>query len=61
VNRIISDQSLDDALNRVGVSFSSGLFRIEVEDGGDELTFPGWISLADGEGDMQLTLVRDFQ
>jgi hypothetical protein len=61
LNRIIGDLPLDTALNNIGVSVRSSLFRIEIEDGGKELKFPGWVSLDDGEGYLQLTLVRDFE
>jgi hypothetical protein len=38
---LIDDRSLDDALDKFGVAASSGLFRIEVEDGEGELEFSG--------------------
>jgi hypothetical protein len=58
LRRIVGDLSLDEVLNELGVSGRSGLFRIEVEDGGEELNFPGWVSWGDGEGEFHLTLVR---
>jgi hypothetical protein len=61
LKKIVRDLSLDNVLDRLGVSGSSGVFRIEVSEGGEELDFPGWVSLDDGEGYLQLTLVRDFQ
>jgi hypothetical protein len=56
---IVGDRSLDDALYEFGVSESSSLLRIEVEDGGVELEFAGWSSVSGGDdGDFHLTLVR---
>jgi hypothetical protein len=59
--RIVGDQSLDDALNKVGVSASSSLFRIDIEDGGEELNHTGWVSVFGGEGHWHLTLVGDIE
>jgi hypothetical protein len=59
--RIVGGGSLEDGLNRVGVSGSSGLFRIEGYEGGEELNHPGWVSRGDDEGYVQLTLFQDFQ
>jgi hypothetical protein len=42
MTRIVGDRSLDDALGKLNVIASSGLFRIEVKDGGDELNLTGW-------------------
>jgi hypothetical protein len=53
---IVGDRSLDDALYEFGVSESSSLLRIEVEDGGIELEFAGWNSASVGEGHLHLTL-----
>jgi hypothetical protein len=47
---VVGDRSLDDALCQFGVSISSGLFKIEIEDDGVELRFPGLVSVPDGEG-----------
>jgi hypothetical protein len=58
---IVGDRSLDDALYELGVSESSSLLRIEVEDGGIELEleFAGWSSVSGGDDeDFHLTLVR---
>jgi hypothetical protein len=58
---IVGDRSLDDALFEFGMSESSSLLRIEVEDGGIELEleFAGWSSVSGGDdGDFPLTLVR---
>jgi hypothetical protein len=56
LKRIVGDRSLDDAPDELGVSGGSSLFRIEVEDGGAELEFPGWISTRIGETGFYLTL-----
>jgi hypothetical protein len=57
LKRVLGDRSLDDGLEGIGVTINSGLFRIEVEDGGMELEFPGWTSASVGEGHLHLTLV----
>jgi hypothetical protein len=61
MTRVIGDQSLDDALNELGVNVCSSLFEIEVEDGGEELNHPGWISLSGREGGLHLTLIPYFE
>jgi hypothetical protein len=61
LKRVVHDRSMDDALYELGVSTSSGLFEIEVEDGGVELQFPGWVSVPADERNLHLTLVRDLQ
>jgi hypothetical protein len=58
--RFAGDGSLDDALEGIGVTTSSSLLRIDVEDGGVEFEFGGWVSIRNGDGDVSLTLVRDF-
>jgi hypothetical protein len=61
LKRSIANRSLDEALDEFGVSATSSLFRIEIEDGGVELNLSGWISLwGGGEGDLHLTVVRDL-
>jgi hypothetical protein len=61
VKRVVGDQSLEEALNGFCLNVSSSLFMIDVEDGRGEFEFPGWISVSGGEGDLQLSLVRDIQ
>jgi hypothetical protein len=61
LKRIVGGRSLDDALEEIGVRESSSLFRIDIDDVGVELEFPGWVSVPDGEGSFPLTLVRDLQ
>jgi hypothetical protein len=64
LQRVCDDRLLHDALDGFGVSASSSLFRIEVEDGGVELKFPGWTYVygrGNGEEDLELSLVRDIQ
>jgi hypothetical protein len=55
---IVGDLTLDKALDHLGVTEIWGLFRIEVEDAVSDLSFPGWVSVADASS--QLTLTRDF-
>jgi hypothetical protein len=62
LKRVVGDRLLDDALDEFGVAGSSGLFRIEVEDGGGaKLKFPGWSCVCGCEGDLELSLIRDIQ
>jgi hypothetical protein len=58
---IVGDRSLDEALEELGVTGSSSLFRIDVDGGEAELKFPGWVSIPGGEGDLHLTLVRGIE
>jgi hypothetical protein len=64
LKRVIGDKSLDAALDGFGVSGSSGLFRIEIEDGAMDFIFTGWVYVHDDceedETDLQLSLVRDL-
>jgi hypothetical protein len=61
VRRIIGDESLGDALDEFGMNVSSSLLRIDADNGRVELRFPGWVSVPDGEGNVQLVRVRDLQ
>jgi hypothetical protein len=61
LKRVVGYRSLDEALDEFGVSASSSLFRIDVEDGGVELNIAGWVLVDGGEGDLRLTLVRYLQ
>jgi hypothetical protein len=61
LKRIIASISLDDASWSFGVSPSPSLFRIDIEDGGEELNHPGWASLGSCEGDVKLWFVREYQ
>jgi hypothetical protein len=45
-------------LEYLGVTEIWGLFRIEVEEADSDLSFPGWVSVADESS--QLTLTRGF-
>jgi hypothetical protein len=54
----VRDITLDEALEHFGVIDICGLFRIEVEEAVSDLSFPGWISVADASS--HLTLARDF-
>jgi hypothetical protein len=58
--KVIRNQSLDEALDGFGVTVSSTLFRIELEDEGVKFKFP-WSYVCDSEGDLQLSLVGDIQ
>jgi hypothetical protein len=61
LKQVVGDRSLDEALDDFGVSANSSLFRIEVEDGGAEFEFPGWVSVPGGSEVLEVWLVRDFQ
>jgi hypothetical protein len=58
LKKIVSRRTLDEALEHLGFTEVSRLFRIEVEDDDLDLLFPGWIRVA-GDGS-HLTLGRDF-
>jgi hypothetical protein len=49
---------LDEALERLGFIEISSLFRIEVHDDVVDLSFTGWVSVADERS--HLTLAPDF-
>jgi hypothetical protein len=55
---IVRDRTLDEALEHIGVTYIWSLFQIEVEEDGSDLSFPGWVSLADESS--HLTFTRDF-
>jgi hypothetical protein len=58
LKEIVRDGTLDEALEHLGITEISSLFRIEVEQDGTDLVFPGWIPVADKNS--HLTLGRDF-
>jgi hypothetical protein len=58
LKKIVRARTLDEALEHLGFTEISSLFRIEAEDDVTDLSFPGWISVAN-EGS-HLTLARDF-
>jgi hypothetical protein len=53
---LVSDLTLDEALKHLGFSEITRQFRIEVDDDVSDLSFPGWISVADESS--HLTLIR---
>jgi hypothetical protein len=61
LKRMIGDRSLDDALDEFGVSATSTLFRIDVEGGGVDLQLPGWVSVRNGDGALETSLVRALE
>jgi hypothetical protein len=58
LEKLVGAKTLDETLEHHGFTEVSCLFRIEVEDDGSNLSFPGWIRAA-AEGS-HLTLARDF-
>jgi hypothetical protein len=58
LKRILRDRTLDEALEDLGFIEISGLFRIEVEEDGSDLSFPGWIRVPGASS--HLTLRRDI-
>jgi hypothetical protein len=58
LRKIVRDAALNESLEYLGFTEISHRFRIEVEDDGWDLSFPGWISVAD-EGS-HLTLALQF-
>jgi hypothetical protein len=61
LRKFVGDRSLDDALEGIGLTASSGLFRIDLEDERLKLKFAGWSYGDGGEGLSELSLVRDLQ
>jgi hypothetical protein len=53
----VRDRTLDEALGHFGFTEISNMFRIEVGEDGSDLSFPGWVPVAD-EGP-HLTLTPD--
>jgi hypothetical protein len=47
LKKIVGDFTLDEALENIGFDEISSLFRIEVEDGGADFEFGGWVSRCD--------------
>jgi hypothetical protein len=60
LKRVFGELSVDEVLEGIGLITTSSLLRIDVEDGGEELQFPGWSSVG-REGDSELSLVTDHQ
>jgi hypothetical protein len=58
LKRFVREMTLDEALESLGFTVISSLFRIEVEDAGSDLSFLGWIPVADASS--HLTLARHF-
>jgi hypothetical protein len=54
LKKIVGDGTVDAALENIGFGRISSLFRIEVDHGGVNLEFPGWISVADGGSTLAL-------
>jgi hypothetical protein len=54
----VAGKTLDEALEHLGVTEISSLFRIEVEEDGSILAFSGWIPVADESS--HLTFARCF-
>jgi hypothetical protein len=58
LKKIVRDLALDEALEHLGIPGISPIFRIEVEQDGNDLVFPGWIPVTDENS--HLTLARGF-
>jgi hypothetical protein len=58
LRRIVRDLTLDETLDDLGIIEISSLFRMEVDNDVSDLSFPGWISVADESS--PLTLAREF-
>jgi hypothetical protein len=58
LKKIVRDRQLDESLEHLGVTKIWGLFRIEGEENGSDLSFPRCVSVADESA--HLTLARDF-
>jgi hypothetical protein len=57
LKKIVGDLTLVEARRGFGFNDISSLFRIELNQGAGDLTFPGWVSVRDG--DSTLVSVRD--
>jgi hypothetical protein len=57
--KIVGDAPLDEALEQLGFRDIASAFRIEVQQGGSELNFPGWVLVDDGSG--HLTFIQGIQ
>jgi hypothetical protein len=58
LKRIVTEKTLDEALEYLGITEISSLFRVEIDEDASVLAFPGWIP-SSGER-FHLTLARDF-
>jgi hypothetical protein len=58
LKRIVRDLTLNEVLDNLGFTDISNLFRIEVDEDGSDLEFPGWVPVADGNS--HLVLAPDF-
>jgi hypothetical protein len=59
LKKIVSDVTLEEGLEYLGITEISSLFRIEVDEDDDaDLSFPGWIHVSDSSS--HLTLTSDF-
>jgi hypothetical protein len=54
LKKIVGDATLHEALEYLGVADVTNLFRIEVEEDGGDLSFPGWIPVADASSHLTL-------
>jgi hypothetical protein len=52
LERVVRHRSLDEALSKFGLNTGSSLCRIDIEDGGVELGFSGWMRVPGGDGDI---------
>jgi hypothetical protein len=55
---MVRDRPLNEALEHLGFTDIWSQFQIDVDEGGSDLSFPGWIPIRDGHSD--LTLRRRF-
>jgi hypothetical protein len=55
---IVRDRPVNEALEHLGFTDIWSQFRIDVDEGESNLSFPGWIPISDGRSD--LTLSRHF-
>jgi hypothetical protein len=57
LKKIVGDTTLDEALEHLGFTEITSLFRIKIEEDDSTLSFPGWIHVADDGS--HLILARD--
>jgi hypothetical protein len=47
MKNVVGDVMLNEALENFGFDVNPGILMIEVEHGGVDLAFPGWVSVGD--------------
>jgi hypothetical protein len=56
LKRIVTEKTLDEALEHLGITEISSVFRIEIDEDGSDLAFPGWIAVSDAGSHLTILL-----